>query len=248
MTQTPPPVALITGAARRIGAALSRSLHAKGYTILAHYQQSHIEATALADELNALREHSVILFRADLSQLDELRAMTDLIKKQFEGLDVLINNASSFYPTPLENATEKHWDDLIGSNVKAPFFLAQQLLPALRTRRGCVINISDIFAQRPMPNHSIYSIAKAANNMLTQALALELAPKVRVNGIAPGAILWPENTDGEEVVNLAKLASIPMGQLGGTESITATALFLIAQTTYITGQIVAVDGGRSLQQ
>lgn len=241
-------VILITGAARRIGAALAKKLHERGHFIIIHFNRSEAEATKLVDSLNEKRTQSAMAVGGDLNCYDDIKKIATKALTFKKRLDVLINNASSFVPTTLGMATEHDWNGLINSNVKAPFFLSQQCISPLSESRGCIINISDIFAKRPMPGHTIYSIAKAANNMLTQSLALELAPKIRVNGIAPGAILWPEDNQGEEVVNLGKLTNIPMGKLGGTEAITDTAIYLIEQAQYVTGQIISVDGGRSLKQ
>lgn len=242
------PVALVTGAARRVGAALSRALHNRSYNLIIHCNQSITEAQQLAAELNSLRPDSAKVLQANLDNITDINRLATAALAFNGRIDVLINNASSFFPTPLGTATEHHWNNLFNSNVKAPFFLSQALAPKLAQNKGCIINISDIFAERPMPNHAVYSIAKAANNMLTQSLALELAPKVRVNAIAPGAVLWPEDSERNEVVNLGKLAQIPLGRLGGAEAVVNAALYLIEQAPYVTGQILRVDGGRSLQQ
>lgn len=245
---TPFKVALVTGAARRIGAAICRALHAVDWNLVIHCNQSLAAAEALADELNQLRPHSAQVVQADLTKMVDIQFLASAAPAAWGRLDALINNASTFFPTPISCVNEEQWDNLLGSNLKAPFFLSQALYPELSLQRGCIINISDIFAVRPMPGHTIYSIAKAGNSMLTKSLALEMAPQVRVNGVAPGAILWPENADGEEVVNTDKLAQIPLGTLGGVQAIANTVKFLIIESPYITGQILAVDGGRSLQQ
>lgn len=240
--------ALVTGASRRIGASICRALHAAGYQLIMHYRTSAAEAEALANELNALRPHSVICLQADLANLEELARLAERAQEVWGRIDVLVNNASSFYPTPVGTVAEQQWDDLMASNVKAPFFLSQALANTLAQNNGCIINIADIHGERPMPNHSVYSIAKAGNVMLTKTLALELAPQVRVNGIAPGAILWPEDDAGNEKPQLAALEQIPLGTLGGAESIARTVVFLAKDSCYTTGQILAVDGGRSLRQ
>lgn len=245
---TPFKVALVTGAARRIGAAICRALHMDDWNLVIHCNQSLAEAEALAHELNQLRPYSAQVVQADLTKMVDIQFLASAAPAAWGRLDALINNASTFFPTPISGATEEQWDNLLGSNLKAPFFLSQALYPELSQQRGCIINISDIFAVRPMPGHTIYSIAKAGNSMLTKSLALEMAPQVRVNGVAPGAILWPENADGKEVVNTDKLAQIPLGTLGGAQAIANTVKFLINESPYITGQILAVDGGRSLQQ
>ena len=241
-------VALVTGAARRIGAAICCTLHAEGWNLIVHCHQSVAAAEALADTLNQQRTNSAQVIQTDLNKIVDIQFLATAAPAAWGRLDALVNNASSFYPTPIPDATEDQWNDLVGSNLKAPFFLSQMLYPALSQQHGCIINISDIFAVRPMPRHTIYSIAKAGNAMMTKSLALEMAPNVRVNGIAPGAILWPENEMGEEVTNHDKLQQIPLGRLGGAQAIADTVRFLITESSYITGQIIAVDGGRSLQQ
>jgi len=241
------PVALVTGAARRIGAAICEALHNEGWNLIIHCNGSAAAATVLAEELNQRRTHSAQVVQADLNKMTDIQFLASAAPAAWGRLDALVNNASTFYPTPLQSATEAQWNDLIGSNLKAPFFLSQALQVALRETNGCIINISDIFSVRPMPQHTIYSIAKAGNSMLTKSLALELAPHIRVNGVAPGAILWPENASGEEVVNQEKLQQIPLGTLGGAGAIADTVKFLIKEAPYITGQIVTVDGGRSLR-
>lgn len=245
---TPAPVALVTGGSRRIGAAICRTLHHAGFNLIIHYHRSVDSARQLADELNELRSESAVIQCADLGNIEQIATLAEYSRTVWGRVDALINNASSFYPTPLDTAREQDWDNLINSNLKAPYFLAQALAKDLIQQQGAIINLADIFAERPMPQHSIYSIAKAGNCMLTQALALELAPDVRVNGVAPGAILWPEDADGNEKVNTDKLSSIPLGCLGGAQSIADTVLFLITNAPYITGQIIRVDGGRSLIQ
>lgn len=241
------PVALVTGAARRIGAQLCRRLHASNYRIVIHYQRSEAEAKALAEEFNAERADSAVTFRADLNQLGELEALAVAAVNQWGHIDVLINNASSFYPTPVGQASPEQWDELVNSNLKAPFFLTQALAPALRKTGGCVLNIADIHADRPLKNHPIYCAAKAGNVMLTKSLARELAPEVRVNGIAPGAILWPEqDAELKEVDKQKILSKIPLERHGDPSDIAETALFFITRAPYITGQIISVDGGRTL--
>ncbi len=243
----PTPVALITGAARRIGASIARALHAAGHRVIIHYRQSATEAQALCTELNRLRADSALALTADLSQLDDIQRLASQAAEHWQRLDLLINNASSFYPTPVDSATEEQWDDLIGSNLKAPFFLAQALAPSLKQSRGCIINMADIHAERPLKNHSLYCLAKAGNVMLTKSLAKELAPDIRVNGIAPGAIMWPEQES--ELSQTGKqeiLQRIPLSRSGEAEDIAKTVLFLAQQAPYISGQILAVDGGRSL--
>ena len=242
------PVALITGAARRIGAEIARTLHASGYNIIVHYRSSNTAANELVRELNAARPNSAESLAADLNAVEQVKHLAEQSLALWGRMDVLVNNASNFYPTPLHSADETQWNDLLGSNLKAPFFLTQALAEALKQNSGCVINIADIFGMRPMANHSIYSIAKAGNIMLTKSLALELAPNVRVNGIAPGAMLWPEDEQGQLRENPDALKKIPTGSLGGAQSIADTVLFLTRKNSYITGQVLCVDGGRSLRQ
>jgi pteridine reductase len=238
-------IVLITGAARRIGAAIVRELHGAGYRLVLHYHRSASDAEALAGELDALRPDSVRLLRADLSEAGKPAELVDHAAGFWGGLDVLVNNASAFYPTPLATVTEAEWDDLMASNLKAPFFLAQAAGEVLRRRGGCIVNMGDIYAERPLRGHAVYSIAKAGLAALTRALAVELAPEVRVNGVAPGAILWPEY--GPDVEDKAEiLARIPLGRAGAPADIARTVRFLIEAAPYMTGQILTVDGGRSV--
>lgn len=240
------PVALITGGARRIGAEIIRQLHQQGYRALIHYRHSRDEAQQLADVLNHLRDNSAALVQADLGQDDDVETLARTAPEVFGRVDVLVNNASSFYPTPIGSATPEQWDELMSSNAKAPFFLSQALAPELKQRTGCIINIADIHASKPLKEYTLYCMAKAANAMLTQSLARELAPHVRVNSVAPGAILWPEDeaeldASGKESI----LDRIPLGRNGAPENIAQAVLYLI-QNDYVTGQILPVDGGRSI--
>lgn len=238
-------VALITGGARRVGAAACRRLHAEGMHIVLHYRASEEEANALRAELEGGRANSVALVQGDLLDTGGLGRIVHDAAAAFGRLDVLVNNASSFYSTPVGTATERHWEDLLGSNLKAPFFLAQAAAPHLRASRGCIVNIVDIHAERPLKNYPIYSIAKAGLGMLTKSLARELAPEVRVNAIAPGTIIWPE-PGLDETVKQQILERTPQKRAGGPQDIAQTLLFLIRDADYITGQIIAVDGGRSV--
>lgn len=240
-------VALITGAAHRIGAVIARLLHGAGVDLALHYRSSAAAAQALKAELETARPESVLLVQADLHDCSAFAAMLDSVRAFRGRLDILVNNASSFYPTPLAEATEAQWDDLIGSNLKGPFFLAREAAPLLREVQGCVINLVDIHAERPLKDHPIYSIAKAGNAMMVKALARELGPEVRVNGIAPGAILWPEQGIAENAKREI-LARTALQRPGSPQDIARTLLFLVADADYITGQIIAVDGGRTLQQ
>ncbi len=238
-------VALVTGAARRIGAAISRRLHQHGANVAIHYRGSADEANSLCDTLNALRSDSATPLRADLS---DTGAFPDLIKSvtDWHGqLDILINNASSFYPTPLGQVSEADWDNLIGTNLKAPLFLAQAALVPLQASRGVIVNIVDIHAQRPLRNHAVYGAAKAGLAMLTRSLAKDLAPDIRVNGVSPGAILWPE-TELSDDAKTSILGQIPLGRMGEPDDIAECVLYLVRDATYVTGQIIAVDGGRSI--
>lgn len=240
-------VALITGAAHRIGAQVARLLHADGADVAIHYRSSRDAAEALKASLERDRPESVRLIRADLL---DTAALPKLIAEvaAFRGrLDILVNNASSFYPTPLASASEQDWEALIGSNLKGPFFLTQAAAALLRDAGGVVVNLVDIHAQRPLKDHPIYSIAKAGNAMMVKALARELGPEVRVNGIAPGAILWPEQGLSDDAKREI-LSRTALERAGTPADIARALLFLVRDADYVTGQILAVDGGRTLQQ
>ncbi len=240
-------VVLITAGAKRVGAAICRKLHAHGANLMLHYRSSVAEAQALQAELNQLRPASVALVQADLLATARLPDLIDATLQHFGKLDVLINNASSFYPTPLGKITEKAWDDLIGSNFKAPLFLSQAAAAQLRKQHGCIVNIVDIHAEWPLKNYVIYSAVKGGLATLTRSLAQELAPEIRVNGISPGPILWPENGEwADEKVRQHIIGRTLLKRAGGPDDIAKTALFLIAAAPYITGQIIVVDGGRSV--
>lgn len=241
------PVALVTGSAQRIGAVIIQTLHAAGYNTVIHYRHSRKEAEILAAGLNALREHSAVCIAADLSDIDAINHLAKSAMATWGHLDALVNSASSFHPTPIGSVTEKQWNELVDSNMKAPFFLAQALAPALEKNQGAIVNIADIYAEKPLENHTVYCMAKAGNVMLTQSLARELAPHVRVNGVAPGAILWPEQGGATEQSAQGKLLQkIPQGRTGLPQDIANTVLFLLRDAPYITGQIIKVDGGRSI--
>lgn len=237
--------ALITGAAHRIGNAITRCLHDAGANIVLHYRNSRAGAQALQQELNAKRPDSVTLVQADLHATAQLPRLAEESQKAFGGLDVLINNASSFYPTPVGEISEPHWDDLIGTNLKAPLFLSQAAAPYLRRNGGCIVNMVDIHAQRPLRDHPVYSIAKAGLVMLTKALAAELGPEVRVNAVAPGAILWPES-DLDEQTKHEIIDRTFLKRRGDPDDIARAVRFLVRDASYVTGQVLAVDGGRSL--
>lgn len=238
-------VALITGAAQRIGEQLARGLHARGYRVIVHYRSSAQRAQAIVDDLNNTHSNTAAAIAADLADATAPAQLAAAGLKQWGRIDVLINNASSYYPTPWGEAKLSDWQGLIGSNLMGPFFLTQELLPALIEQRGCVINMIDIFAERPARDMPIYGMAKAALAHMTKSLAFDLRGKIRVNGIAPGAILWPEQSmpDAEKT---SMLERIPLGEIGDPSDIVRTALFLIEDAPYINGQIIAVDGGLSL--
>jgi len=238
-------VALITGAARRIGASIARTLHAQGADVAIHYRESGEAANAVAADLNAMRTDSAATFAANLTDLASLNTLVDDVRAWRSRLDILINNASSFYPTPIGEITEDQWDDLIGTNLKAPLFLSQAALPALREARGVIINIVDVHSQRPLRNHTVYGPAKAGLAMLTRSLAKDLAPEVRVNGVSPGAILWPENGMSGATKD-AILEQVPLERPGTPDDVANAVLFLAKDADYVTGQIIVIDGGRSI--
>ena len=234
---------LVTGGARRLGAAIVRTLHGRGLNVFIHCHGSRAEADALASELLAQRPGSVQVLQADLAAPGAAEAMAADLLARGLSLRLLVNNASRFYATPLGTVTGEAWKDLMGSNVRGAFFLSQALLPLLRG--GAIVNLLDIHARRPMPAYPGYSMAKAALEMMTKSLALELAPDIRVNGVAPGAILWPEG-DSSEAGQAQVLARIPMARTGQAEDIASSVCFLGLDAHYVTGQVLAVDGGRSL--
>lgn len=239
---------LITGGAKRVGAAIGRKLHAQGANLIVHYRSSLGEAQTLQRELNHKRADSVALVQADLLDIDRLSNLIEQAVNQFGKLDVLINNASSFFSTPLGECTAQAWDDLVGSNLKAPLFLSQAAAMYLKQQRGCIVNIVDIHTERPLKNYVIYNAAKGGLMSLTKSLALELAPEVRVNGISPGPILWPEDEEwADESVRQQIIDGTLLKRTGEPDDIARTASFLIADAPYITGQIIAVDGGRSVK-
>ncbi|MGD1990403.1 MAG: pteridine reductase, partial [Chromatiales bacterium] len=235
--------ALITGGAARIGAAIARELHAHDIDIVIHYRNSIDAAAALADELNAIRQNSADTVQGDLLDHETIPRIIDEVAVFNNDLSILVNNASSFYATPLGTVTGQEWDDLVGTNMKAPFFLAQAAAPWLRKSKGCIINLVDVHAIRPKKDFSVYCMAKAANAMMIMSMARELGPDVRVNGVAPGAILWPEH----EITDIDKariLSRVPLARHGEVEDIARTVRFLVTEADYITGQLIPVDGGR----
>ena len=238
-------VALVTGAARRIGAAIVRCLHEDGASVAVHYRGSEGEAAALAADLNTTRPNSARCFQADLNETAALSALLTEVVAWQSRLDVLVNNASTFYPTPPGEITESDWDDLMGSNLKAPMFLSQAAAEPLAEHGGCIVNIVDIHARRPLRNHTVYGSAKAGLAMLTRSLAKDLAPRVRVNGVAPGAILWPED-DMSDAIKQSILRQVPLERPGEPQDIARCVRYLVRDAAYVTGQIIAVDGGRSI--
>lgn len=240
-------VVLVTGAAKRIGAQISRAFHHAGYNVILHYNRSVDEAKNLQGELNSERPGSVSLMCLDLVKNCQWHELEDQCLEPWGRLDVLINNASTFYPTVIGTVTDSQWDDLIGSNLKAPYFMSQALAPCLKEFAGNIVNICDIHGDRPLKSYSVYSIAKAGLAMMTRGLAKELAPEVRVNGIAPGAILWPEKqAEVKDSTKATIIRQIPLKRQGAPEDVANTAVFLARDAPYINGQILSVDGGRSL--
>ena len=240
-------VVLVTGGAKRVGAAICRRLHAAGASLLLHYRSSAIEARALQVELNAQRADSVALAQADLLKVANCTQLVKAALKHFDRLDALVNNASSFYPSPVGEITEQAWDDLVGTNLKAPLFLAQAAAVELRKNHGCIVNMIDVHAELPMRNHAVYTAAKGGLAALTRALARDLGPEVRVNGIAPGTILWPDDETWRDEVSRQRIINqTALKRIGEPDDIARTVQFLLADAPYITGQVIAVDGGRSV--
>lgn len=241
----PRPVALVTGAARRVGAQIARTLHAAGYDLALHFRRSAVEVAELQAELEARRSHSTLLLQTELADIAHLPALIDTVIARYGRLDALVNNASTFHPTRIGDTTEREWDDLFASNAKAPFFLAQAAAPHLRASHGSIVNLVDIYAERPLRHHTVYCMAKAALQMLTYSLARELGPEVRVNGVAPGAVLWPESgkayTDQQVLIEHTALK-----RAGTPQDVADAVLFLLRDARYSTGQILRVDGGRML--
>ena len=238
-------VVLLTGAARRIGASIARTLQAAGANVMIHYHRSEAEARTLASELNNLRGGSAALVGGNLLETKKLGALVDATVKTFGQLDVLINNASTFYPTPVGEITEEHWNDLLGTNLKAPLFLTQAAAPALRLTHGLVLNIADIHGMRPLRRYTTYSVAKAGLIMLTKSLARELGPHVRVNAISPGPVMWPEDRT-DRALQRKIIERTQLKRPGSPQDVARAALFLCADAPYVTGQVLAVDGGRSV--
>lgn len=237
--------ALITGGAKRLGAAIARRLHAAGASVLIHYRDSEAEAAKLEAELNALRPRSAAKVKAELLAPIAPRALVSAALDAFGRLDLLVNNASSFFPVALGEIEPSHWEELVGSNVRAPLFISQQAAPELAKREGAIVNVVDIHADRPLKGYAVYSIAKAGLAALTRSLALELAPRVRVNGVSPGAIAWPDDGQFDPAERSRILATTPLGRVGSPDDV-AQAVHFLATAPYVTGQIIAIDGGRSI--
>ncbi len=237
-------VVLITGGAKRVGAATCRRLHAAGANLMLHYRVSAGEARLLQAELNHQRKDSVALIQADLLDIAKLPAMVEQTVQSFGRLDALVNNASSFFQTPVGEITAAAWEDLIGTNLRAPLFLSQAAAPALKKSQGAIVNITDIHAERPLKNYVVYSVAKAGLVGLTRSLARELAPEVRVNAIAPGPILWPDDESFDELSRQRIISQTPLKREGTPEDIAKAVHFLLAEATYVTGETINVDGGR----
>lgn len=235
---------LITGSAKRIGACCARFLHEQGCNVFLHYRSSEQAVVELADELNAKRADSARIMQADLLDMSQLEALAKAAEQAWGGLDVLVNNASSFYPQAVAETTEQNWDELLGSNLKAPFFLTKALADTLRVRSGCIINIVDIHAERGLKDYPVYSIAKAGLAAMTRILAKEMAP-IRVNAVAPGAIMWPEHILSKQEKQ-SIIDRVALKRSGEALDIAKAVLFFVKDAAYVTGQIVSIDGGRSL--
>jgi pteridine reductase len=239
-------VVLVTGGAKRVGAAISRRLHAAGASVVLHHHSAKSEAQALHAELNAARANSAATVQANLLNVAELPELVRTTVTRFGRLDVLVNNASSFHPTPVGEIKVSDWDDLVGTNLRAPLFLAQAAAPHLKKAAGCIVNITDIHAERPLKHYVVYSVAKAGLAGLTRSLARDLGPEVRVNGVAPGPVLWPDDGSFDEVARQRVISHTLLKRAGEPEDIAAAVHFLVAEAPYVTGQIIAVDGGRSV--
>jgi pteridine reductase len=242
---SPRPVVLVTGAARRIGAAIARGLHGAGYDVALHHRRSHDDAQALAGDLERQRPGSTLCLQADLAEFDRLPELIAQTVGRFGRLDALVNNASTFATSPLGGTTPALWEEVFASNARAPFFLAQAAMPHLRASHGAIVNITDIYGERPLRQHAVYCMAKAALLMMTRSLALELGPDVRVNAVSPGAILWPQDS-GDTAAREAMLARTPLGRTGRVEEVAEAVRWLLQDAHYSTGQVLHLDGGRLL--
>ncbi len=243
-TATTPRVALITGAARRVGKAIARELHQAGLCVAIHHHRSGVEAAALAEELESLRADSTLLVCADLLDAAARDELVPTVLRRWQRLDILVNNAARFYPVVLETLREADYREMLGVNLEAPLWLSSSAAPALRRARGCILNLTDIYARRPLPGYAIYCTTKAGLTGLTRALARELGPEIRVNAVAPGVVLWPEQRSEQERAEL--LTRVPMGRAGEPADIARAVRFLALEADYITGQVLTVDGGREL--
>lgn len=240
-------VILVTGGARRVGAAICRRLHSKGAKLVVHYRDSSIDAQRLKQELEQQHPDSVELLQADLLAIDKIPELINQVILRFGRLDALVNNASSFFPTPIGDCTEQAWHDLVGSNLKAPLFLSQAVASHLKRSQGCIVNIIDIHTEQPLKHYVIYNAAKGGLAALTRSLAMELAPEIRVNGVSPGPILWPEANEWQDkVMQMRIIDRTLLKRIGEPEDIARTVSFLITDAPFITGQIITVDGGRSI--
>jgi len=239
-------VVLITGGAKRVGAAICRRMHAAGANLMLHYRTSAGEARLLQSELNGTRADSVALIQADLLDLKTMPSLVEQTVQRFGRLDALVNNASSFYASPIGDITLAVWDDLIGTNLRAPLFLAQAAAPALRRSQGAIVNIADIHADRPLKNYVVYSVAKSGLVAITRSLARELAPEVRVNAVAPGPILWPDDATFDEVSRQRIISHTLLKREGTPDDVAKAVHFLVAEATYMTGETINVDGGRHI--
>ncbi|MGB8337278.1 MAG: pteridine reductase [Burkholderiales bacterium] len=240
-------VTLVTGGAKRVGAAIVKRLHREGMNVMIHYLHSHAEAHTLRDELNLIRKNSANAMQGDLPQIQDLPKLVEHTLKTFGRLDALVNNASAFQATPVGSISETNWNDLIGANLKAPLFLSQAAAPALKQNNGCIVNIIDIHSERPLKNYVVYSIAKSALIGLTRSLSIELGPEVRVNGVSPGVAAWPADGghfDAKEQARIINQTSLK--RAGTTDDIAGAVKFLVCDATYMTGEIINVDGGRSI--
>jgi pteridine reductase len=239
-------VVLVTGGAKRVGAAICRRLHAAGANVMLHYRASAGEARLLQAELNHQRKDSVALIQADLLDLGKLPSLVDQTVQTFGRLDALVNNAATFYQTPIGEISAEDWENLIGADLRAPLFIAQAAAPALKKTQGAIVNITDIHAERPLKNYILYSVAKAGLVGLTRSLARELAPEVRVNAVAPGPILWPDDEAFDELSRQRIISHTPLRREGTPEDIAKAVHFLLAEATYVTGETINVDGGRHI--
>ena len=241
------PAILVTGAGKRLGAAITRMLHAAGANVIVHCNRSRAPADALVRELNTTRAKSAAVVQGDLLAYNALKGLIDRAASEFGRLDGLVNNASAFYATPVGAIDEDHWNELMGANLKAPLFLSQAAAPYLKKTLGSIVNIVDIHAERPLKNFVVYSATKSGLAGLTRSLALELAPEIRVNGVSPGAILWPDGTTDYPVAERERIVGqVPLKRIGRPEDVAGAVKFLMLDAPYVTGQILAVDGGREI--